>query len=254
MWVQMLLRKWRSCEMAMTTPSYVQKSLQPVDRVQVKVVRRLVKEQSLRMPEQSLGQQHADLLSALQLAHLARVQFFGDIEALQQDCRIALGGVAIFFANNAFQFAELHAVFIGHVVLGIDGVTLLDGGPQALIAHDDSVENGECVKGELVLAQHAELARADDASLLRIHLAGEDLHEGRLAGSVRAGEAVAAAAREGDGDVLEEELLAVAHGDIGDGDHGNPWVVWGGAVARMVPAAGIPSPRTLVLKYPVSRA
>jgi hypothetical protein len=59
--------------------------------------------------------------------------------------------------------------------------------------------------------------RADDGALLGVDLAGEDLHEGGFAGAVGAGEAVAAAGGERrDGDILEEELGAVAHGDIGD--------------------------------------
>ena len=44
---------------------HVQKSLQPVDRIQVKVVRGFVEQQGLRMTEQGLRQQHADFLSAL---------------------------------------------------------------------------------------------------------------------------------------------------------------------------------------------
>jgi hypothetical protein len=41
---------------------------QPVDRVEVEVVGRLVEQQRLRVAEQRLRQQHADLLAALQLA------------------------------------------------------------------------------------------------------------------------------------------------------------------------------------------
>jgi hypothetical protein len=41
------------------------KSLQPVNRIQIQVVRRLIQQQSLRMTEQRLRQQHADFLSAL---------------------------------------------------------------------------------------------------------------------------------------------------------------------------------------------
>ncbi len=80
----------------------VQELLQPMDGVQVKVVGGLVQEQRLRMPEQGLRQQHADLLPALQLSHLALVQRLGDVEPVEQHRGIALSCVAVFFGDHAF--------------------------------------------------------------------------------------------------------------------------------------------------------
>jgi hypothetical protein len=54
---------------------------------------------------------------------------------------------------------------------------------------------------------------------LPIELAGEDLHKRGLAGAVWAGEPVAAAGDKADADFLEEELIAVAHGDITGAEH-----------------------------------
>ena len=71
--------------------------------------------------------------------------------------------------------------------LRVDDFALFQRGPQALVAHDDGVDDAIFVEGKLVLAQHAELARADDGSLLRLKFAGQKLHEGGLAGAVRAG-------------------------------------------------------------------
>jgi hypothetical protein len=68
----------------------------------------------------------------------------------------------------------------------------------------------------LVLFEDADFFGADDGALLGVDLAGEDLHEGGFAGAVGAGEAVATAGGEGNGDVLEEKLRAIAHCDIGD--------------------------------------
>ncbi len=102
----------------------LQKALQPVDRVQIKMVRGLVQQQRLRMSEQRLRQQHADLLPALQLAHRTLMQFVWNVEALQQQRRVGLGGVAILFADDAFQFAQPHAVFVRDLVLLVDGRAL----------------------------------------------------------------------------------------------------------------------------------
>ena len=62
---------------------------QPVNRVEVEMVRRLVEQQRLAVPEERLREQHADLLAALQLRHLLLVERLGDVEAVEQDRRIA---------------------------------------------------------------------------------------------------------------------------------------------------------------------
>ena len=190
--------------------------LQPEDGVEVEVVGGLVQQQRLRLAEQRLGQQHAHLLPALQLAHLALVQRVGDVEALQQDRRVGLGLVAVLFADDAFQLAQTAAVLVGHLGLVVDALALFQRGPERLVAHDDGVDDPVGVEGELVLREHADLLRPHDVALLRVDLAGEHLHEGGLARAVGAGEAIAPAAGEGDRDILEEQLRAVAHGDIGD--------------------------------------
>ncbi len=62
----------------------VEKILKPVDGVEIEVVRGLVEQQRFRLAKESLGEKHADFLAALKLAHLAVVQFFGDVEAIEQ--------------------------------------------------------------------------------------------------------------------------------------------------------------------------
>ena len=163
-----------------------QELAQPVDRVEVEVVGRLVQQQRLGPAEQRLGEQDADLLAALQLRHLALVQLFRNVEPLQQDRRIALRAVAVLVADDALQLAEAHAVLVGHRRLGVEQLALLERVPQPGVAHDDRVDDAEGVERELVLTEHAELLGTDDRSLLRRLLAGEQLHEGGLAGAVRA--------------------------------------------------------------------
>jgi hypothetical protein len=69
---------------------------------------------------------------------------------------------------------KAHAVGVGDFGLLVDAVALFEGGPERLVAHDDGVDDAIGVEGELVLAQDAELARADDVALLGVELAGED--------------------------------------------------------------------------------
>ena len=155
------------------------------------MVRGLVKQEGLRISKQGLRQQHADFLPALQLAHGPFVQFIWNVQALQKDGRVALRRVSVFLADNSFQFPKPHAVRITNLGLGINFVALLGGCPQPLIAHDDGVNRAIPVKGKLVLAQHADLSRVNDRPLLRVDLAGQELHESGFSGAVRPGKSIA---------------------------------------------------------------
>ena len=172
------------------------------------------------MPKESLGQQHADFLSALQFTHFSFVQCVGNIQAFQQNGRIALRAVAVFLADDAFQFAQLHAVGVSHLRLGVNLVALFHGRPQALVAHDDGVEHAIAVEGKLVLAQNTKLSRAHDCPLLRLQFAGQQIHEGGFAGAIRPGQAIPLARRKCRGYFVKQNFGAVAHGHIADRNHG----------------------------------
>src|ERR1035438_1815759 len=101
----------------------------------------------------------------------------GNIETLQQNRSVRFGGVAVFLADNAFEFAEFHAVRVGHFMLGVDDFPFFQSGPQAPIAHDHGVDHTMLIEGELILAQNAKLPRTDDSSLLRIEFTRQQLHE-----------------------------------------------------------------------------
>ena len=166
----------------------------PVNRVEVEVVRRFVEQQRLGMSEKRLRQQHANFLPSLQLAHLPFVHLVGDVQSLQQNRRVALGCVSVFFADNAFEFTEPHAVFVGHVALAVKHFTFFERAPQASVPHDDGVDDAKLVKGELILPENAELLRANHRALLRRDFSSQQLHERRFAGAVGACQAVPAAA------------------------------------------------------------
>ena len=73
-----------------------------------------------RSAEERLREQHAHFLAALQFAHFALDAGLGNVQAVEQNGGVAFGGVAVVLGDDAFQFAEPHAVFIGHVGLGVD--------------------------------------------------------------------------------------------------------------------------------------
>ncbi len=193
-----------------------QELAEPVDRVEVEVVGRFVEQERLRMSEERLRQQHADFLPTLQLAHLPLVHLVGNIEALQQDRGVAFRRVAVFLADDPLELTKTHAVVVRHFRLRVERLAFGQRGPQAVVAHDHRVDDAEFVERVLILAQHAELVRPDHGALLRRELAGQQFHEGRFAGAVGAAQAVSPAGRKSHGDVVEEHLRAVPHGNTVD--------------------------------------
>ena len=111
------------------------------------------------LAEQRLRQQDAHLLAALQLRHRPLVQRVGDVEPLQQNRGVALGFVAVLVADDALELAEAHAFGVGHLGLRVEQLALLERAPQAVVAHDDGVDDAEGVERVLVLPQDAELRR-----------------------------------------------------------------------------------------------
>lgn len=84
------------------------------------------------------------------------------------------------------------------------------------MAHDHRIDDAEVLVGELVLAQlaQAHVGFQHDLAGARLQVVAEDLHEGRLAATVGADQAVAVAVAELDGNVLEQRLGAELHGDV----------------------------------------
>ena len=78
------------------------------------------------LPNSAWAKQDADFLAALELAHLAVVEGFANVEAVEEDGGVGFGGVAVFVADDAFELAEAHAVFVRHLGLFVDAVALFD--------------------------------------------------------------------------------------------------------------------------------
>ena len=85
---------------------------------------------------------------------------------------------------------------------------------SALVAHDDGVDHAVFIEGKLILAQHPQLPRPHYRTLLRIHLAGQEVHESGFARAVGPGQSVALARRKRGGNFVEQNFSAVAHGHI----------------------------------------
>ena len=195
---------------------FVEVILQPVDRIEVQVVGRLVQQQRRGIAEQGLRQQHADFLPALQLAHLALVQRRFDTEPVEQDRGVRLRGVPALVADHAFEFAEAHAVLVRQLLVrfGVQNVPLLQSLPQPCIPHDDSIDHAKFVEGKLILPQNAQFLGTRDRTFRRFDVAFQDLHQGGLARSIGTRDRIPAPFEERAGDVLEQDPGGVPHSDV----------------------------------------
>ena len=142
------------------------------------------------------------------------MQFFGNVQALEQSGGIGFGGVAAVISDDSFQFAQTHAVLVGQVGLRVEDFALLQRVPQRRVPHDHRIQNAEGIERELILAQNADLLRPGDGALGWLDLTGQDFHERRLAGSVGTGDRVAPSLLERGGYVFEQNTRAEAHGNV----------------------------------------
>ncbi len=195
--------------------------LQPVDGIEVQVVGRLVEQQRRRDCRKALARAGRELSGRPAIRpSCVRAGIRSTLEAIEQHRGVGFRGVAAFFADDSFEFAEAHAIRVRElfVGLGVERVALLEGLPQRRVAHDDGVDDAKLVEGKLVLAQNAKLFWAADRAFGRLQFAGENFHQRGFAGAIRAGDGVAAPREEGAGDVLEQDSGAEAHRDVVESD------------------------------------
>ena len=196
---------------------------QPVDGLNVEVVRRLVEEDNVRLTEQGLCQQDLDLDTAVGVGHTVVVQLHGHTEALQNAAGIGLGLPAVQLCELRLQLRSQQAVLIGKIRLGIQSVLLFHDIIQALVAHNDRVEDGIGIVTELVLLQdgHAQARLDGDRALRGVQLAREQLQECGLARTVCADHTIAIAGGKLQIDMLEQERSAILQRKIADRNHWN---------------------------------
>ena len=153
---------------------------QPLNGVEVEVVGRLVEQQVVGVSEERLGQHYAYLFIITDVGHLRVVRVFLDAQVLQQLCGLALGFPAIHFGKGHLEFGGAVAVFLGHLVLGVEGFALLHVLPEGLVSHEHGVHHAVFVVLEVVLLEHREaLARAHfHGALVGFQLAADGAQQG----------------------------------------------------------------------------
>ena len=198
-----------------------QELLQPEDRIDVQVVRGLVQEEDVRIAEERLGHEDADLFAVGQVLHERSVLCRGDPQLAQQLGGLGFGVPAVQVGERGLQLTGAHAIGLAEVWLRIERVLLHHQRVQDLVAHDDRRQGRHLVEGEVILGKHAEpLVRLDaHGAGGRLDLARQALQERRLSGAVGADEPIAIAGRELDVHLFEQGLAAERDGEVLNGDH-----------------------------------
>ena len=149
--------------------------LQPLHRIQVKVVGRLVQQQVVGVAEQGFGQHHAHLLVVRYVGHLLVVLTLLHAKVLQQLRSFALSLVAVHLGKGHLQLGSAVAVFLGHFGLVVESFALFHVVPHGLMAHQHGVHHRIFVVFEVVLLQHGHALAGKhlDGSLVGFQLAAD---------------------------------------------------------------------------------
>ena len=147
---------------------------------------------------------------------------YRDFQPQQQFAGTRFGGITIVFGEFGFEFGGVHVVVVACLGVRVDRVALGHGLPHFFMAHQHDVEHAQVFERELVLPQLAQagVRLERDVAGGRFEVATDDFHEGRLAATIRADQAVAVAFTEFDRDVLEQGFGAELDSEVSGRDHG----------------------------------
>ena len=229
---------------------------EPADSFQIKVVRRFVQEQNVRVAKQSLGEEHADFLATIEFGHQVVVEFFGNAKSLEEHCCVGVGFVTADFAKASLDFHGLHALFFGHFRERVKFVTLLAKFVEFRETHHHGFENGIVFVGKVVLLQNGDtFARVlRDFTRVRFEFARKNFEECGFAGTVCADDTVAVASLKGKVHFFEEDAATILETDIGYIKHGaKDSKKWGWIVGGLVESIEMRMSRTTGLGFSFSK-
>ena len=189
-----------------------EEAFEPLHAFQVQMVRRLVEQEHLGVSDQQLRKRNAHLPAARKLArHAAHVVFF-KAQAEQHAAHLRLDDVAAqpleFIARTArSRKITLAGVFPERL---FERAKALLGGEHLDLGGHNLVEDGLLVHLDRLLLEiaHARALCEQNAALISIFLAGDDVEHGRFAGTVRAHKCQAVVFLKFESDVVEQHAAA----------------------------------------------
>ncbi len=187
-----------------------QEFLEPANRQDIEVIRRLIEQQHVRRARQRLGEQHTQLESAGERGQGPAVNFRREPQTLEDLRGPGLRGVSVVPLDRLLEHVESLGVELG--LVGFEQCLLLDHRlPELGVAHHRHPDDLLVTVEELVLPEDPEprVLRDRHGALGRIEFATQDVEQRRLARTVRADEPVTLAPVELERRVGEQRLVAV---------------------------------------------
>ena len=126
---------------------------QPRDAFEVKTVCRFVQKQDVRVAEECLCQEYADLLAFVQVAHHLVVEFFFQTKAREHLFNLVFCFVAAKLAKFCFHFCGFDSVFFGKIWLFVDGILVFAKLIELWVAHHYGFFYRVLVKCKVVLGK-----------------------------------------------------------------------------------------------------
>ena len=135
--------------------------LQPRNRFQVEVVRRLIQQQVIRLTIKRTRQKDTHFLLTAQVLHHAVMDLLRNTQTTQQAGGIALGVPSLHLGKLLLQLRNTDTILVTEIRLSVEGVLLAHDLPQDRMSHQDRVHDRILIKSEVVLAQDRQaLARS----------------------------------------------------------------------------------------------
>jgi len=200
----------------------VERIFQPANRVDVQVVGWLIQQQHVRIGEQRLRQQHAQLPARRDFAHRAGMLLDRNAHAEQQGAGARFGGVAVVLGHFAFQFGRAHVIVFGRLGIGVDRVALMDRIPQLAVALQHHINHALVFIAKLILLELTQAHAGVEADIAGggFEIAAQNFHESGFAAAVGANQTVAVAIAKLNRNLFKQRFRAKLHRDTGSTDHG----------------------------------
>ncbi len=213
-----------------------QELLEPFQHLKVKVVRRLVEQEQVRVSEKRLGEGHTRLLATAEPRDRIVELVLREAEALQDFVRAMLDVVA----TGRLEVDAEAVIFLHQGVEIVVGVRhpVLDLAHALLHLEDvrkceTSLLTKRVVAGEPGFLRQVcdpQAGRGDDLTIVRVLDAGDDAEYGRLAGAVDADESNVLAFLDLERDAREDLVRNVGLGEVGNGQDAKWWHDWSSGV------------------------
>ena len=191
-------------------------ALQPDDRVEVEVVRRLVEQQQIRRAHERAREVEPHAPAAGELGDAPLEVRRREAEPVEHRRGAGARRVAVPVRERLVRVREALAVA---GVLGVGELAL--GAPQRLVAVDDELDRRALERGRFLGdVGDGPAGRQLDVAGIGVQLAAEEREQARLPAAVGADHADAFAGVEGEVRAVEQELRSAAEAEFAQRDHG----------------------------------